>query len=58
MKHPDHTYGGFIPAILERGMTDMIKEMIRVHHTLVRVFHTILRWVPVGVPCTILMYNR
>jgi hypothetical protein len=22
MKHPGHTYGGFIPAILERGMTD------------------------------------
>jgi hypothetical protein len=22
MKHPGHTYGGFIPAISERGMTD------------------------------------
>jgi hypothetical protein len=21
MKHPGHTYGGFVPAILERGMT-------------------------------------
>jgi hypothetical protein len=21
MKHPGHTYGGFIPAISERGMT-------------------------------------
>jgi hypothetical protein len=23
MKHPGHTYGGFVPAILERGMTYM-----------------------------------
>jgi hypothetical protein len=22
MKHPGHTYGGFVPAISERGMTD------------------------------------
>jgi hypothetical protein len=21
MKHPGHTYGGFVPAISERGMT-------------------------------------
>jgi hypothetical protein len=38
MKHPGHTYGGFIPAILERGMTsrdamelhrDMVAQVLR-----------------------------
>jgi hypothetical protein len=24
MKHPGHTYGGFVPAISERGMTSLL----------------------------------
>jgi hypothetical protein len=24
MKHPGHTYGGFVPAISERGMTSRL----------------------------------
>jgi hypothetical protein len=26
MKHPRHTYGGFVPAISERGMTKRISN--------------------------------
>jgi hypothetical protein len=26
MKHPGHTYGGFVPAISERGMTSRSEE--------------------------------
>jgi hypothetical protein len=26
MKHPGHTYGGFVPSISERGMTEIISE--------------------------------
>ena len=26
MKHPGHTYGGFVPAISERGMTKRISN--------------------------------
>jgi hypothetical protein len=24
MKHPGHTYGGFVPTISERGMTEAV----------------------------------
>jgi hypothetical protein len=30
MKHPGYTYGGFIPAISERGMTSGIRAVLTV----------------------------
>jgi hypothetical protein len=28
MKHPGHTYGGFVPAFSERGMTEREREKL------------------------------
>jgi hypothetical protein len=40
MKHPGHTYGGFVPAISERGMTDVLPvlEKFQIKYEFVRYY--------------------